>query len=63
MPLSGGMFDRNDLNALRPPADAPMPTIRPPSLSFDLERPGAVSLLREAADPALAAARLPSLSL
>ena len=31
MPLCTGMVEKNALKALRPPAEAPMPTINPPS--------------------------------
>jgi hypothetical protein len=59
IPLSAGVFDRNDLKALRPPAEAPMPTINPLSVSCELERVAALSLRRVASDLALAEVRLP----
>ncbi len=34
MPLSTGMLDKKDLKAFKPPAEAPMPTIRPVGLSL-----------------------------
>ena len=57
--LSVGVFERNDLKALRPPAEAPMPTIKPPSVTFERARAAAPSLPREALDLAFAKARLP----
>jgi hypothetical protein len=54
--LSVGVFDRNDLKALRPPAEAPMPTIKPRSGGFE---PGSCArpLPREAPALAFAEAR------
>lgn len=36
MPLFAGMVARNEVNAARPPEDAPIPTIRPASSLFRL---------------------------
>jgi hypothetical protein len=59
IPLSAGVFDRKDLKALRPPAEAPMPTIKPRSGGFELVLASARPLSREGPVLAFAEARLP----